>query len=176
MTESVSNCLCNNFGDSGACSSACSNVFPSPKSCFGEVQIVDKVVDVPVMKQRSVPVMQKVQKTIPVPQVPHQHQANDNTSPEWSSALRILTVAAPALLRHTMHAFEDTVGLILSWAQEAGLDSDTKKKGVLAKGVSAELVSCPRKQSIPKCIGPRSRFGTQSATAKRGLNSCENTL
>ena len=43
-------------------------------------------------------------------------------------------------------------------------------KGVSAKGSLQNAVSRPRQQKIPKDIGPSSSFGTQSATAKRGVH------
>ena len=50
------------------------------------------------------------------------------------------------------------------------------RKGVLAKGVSAEPSVTPRKtkQELPKDIGPGRTFGTQSATVKRGVHVCKN--
>ena len=51
-----------------------------------------------------------------------------------------------------------------------------QERGGLAKGVSAESSLTPRRTKNTKHIGPSSTFGTQSATAKRGVHSCEKTL
>ena len=45
-----------------------------------------------------------------------------------------------------------------------------QEKRILAKGVSAELSVTPRRTKNTKDIEPSSTFGTQSATAKRGID------
>ena len=52
--------------------------------------------------------------------------------------------------------------------------SGTKQSGVLAKVFLQSPVSRPRKQKMIREIGPRRTFGTQSATAKRGVHFAKN--
>ena len=47
----------------------------------------------------------------------------------------------------------------------------TKKKSFLAKGVSAESSVTPKESKNIQGYGPSSSFGTQSATAKRGIHT-----
>ena len=48
--------------------------------------------------------------------------------------------------------------------------SGAKEKGVLAKGVSVESCVTAKERKILKDNGRSSTFGTQSATAKRGVH------
>ena len=50
----------------------------------------------------------------------------------------------------------------------------SQEKGVLAKEVSVESSVTAKK--IPKDLGPSSRFGTQRATAKRGVHFAKKNL
>ena len=45
-----------------------------------QVQIIDRVVDVPVTKERMVPMVSTVQKTVEIPQVLH----DENAQLQWS--------------------------------------------------------------------------------------------
>ena len=54
------------------------------------------------------------------------------------------------------------------------LELRNQEKGVLAKGVSAESSVTPKETKIPKDTGPSTTFGTQRATAKRGVYPCKN--
>ena len=48
--------------------------------------------------------------------------------------------------------------------------SGAKKKGVLAKRVSADSSVTPKNNKYPRSLDSNSTFGTQSATAKRGAH------
>ena len=51
-----------------------------------------------------------------------------------------------------------------------------QEKEVLAKGVSEESSVTPKETKMHGGIGPSSTFGTQSATAKRGVYFCKTPL
>ena len=68
------------------------------------------------------------------------------------------------------HGFTAPLSLI------APEDFRNQEKGVLAKGVSVEFSVAVKETKLPKDIGPSSTFGTQSATAKRGVHFAQNPL
>ena len=70
---------------------------------------------------------------------------------------------------HEPHAQD--MGVSLRWCR-----GSSKKRFFLAKGVSAASSFTPKEAKWPQNIGPSNTFGTQSATARRGVYFCKNPL